>query len=102
MAIFVIDDAHRLDLPHRRLRAAFAVHHGAGGIDGAIHRVTAVAARGGLCSQPAAVVQHQQHVGDGAILQAVGKRNAVTQRLVAGRIGDLHIADGHHLAGLAV
>ncbi len=97
----IIAHAHGLDLPHRRLRAAFSVHHRAGGIDGVFQIIAVAAAGGGARAQPAAIVQYQQHVGNRPVTQAVGQGHPVTHGLIAGRIGDRNIANGYNLAGRA-
>ena len=64
--------------------------------------VIAVLALGLVGGEPAAVLEHQQHVLDDSVAERVGQHDAVAISDVAAGIDDADIALGADLAGLAV
>ena len=99
----IIDDADRSNFPRRFLGAIARIDHGARGIGRAIDPDHAAGlTRPALCRDAPALLQHDEHILDHAVLQRIGQLDPVAIGGVAFGIGHRDIAVRHDLPGLAV
>ena len=103
VAIGPVGHAHGGDLPRRLARAAIAPDDGTGGVGGAIEPHDPVGIAGAAHRrQPAAAIEHDQHVIDHAVLQRIGQLDRIAIGHVALRVRDGNVARRHDAPGLAV
>ena len=102
MLAAIIADAQRLDLPQWTFRAIVVAGHRAWAENGAAQVEDLVTALTLDCGKAATIVQHQQHIVDGAVAQAIGQLDAVAPRLISFRVNRNDVAVGDNDTGFLI